>query len=123
MLVFLNMLLNVYLESICLNLVNPKLLLMKILLPILLIFSGVNLSATLNQLEVVISFQEKTIHPKDLPENIRKYVTDNYNGAQITKAVLNQRPGSNNEYSVFINFKQQQVILKFDKNGEFVRKE
>ncbi len=120
---FLNKLLKHYLESICLNLRHPKILLMKKLLSILLIFSGVHFSAFGYEPITVFAFQEKTIHPKDLPENIRKYVTDNYSGAQITKAAVEESSGVVEGYTVIINFKLQEITLKFDKKGEFVRKE
>tara|TARA_R110000850_G_scaffold254314_3_gene379761 strand:- start:55 stop:345 length:291 start_codon:yes stop_codon:yes gene_type:complete len=96
---------------------------MKKLLSILLIFSGVHFSAFGYEPITVITYQEKTIHPRDLPENIRKYVTDNYNGAQITKAAVDESNGAAQEYTVIINFKLQEITLKFDKKGEFVRKE
>ena len=117
------MLLKAYLESICLNLVNSKFLLMKILLPIILIFSGIHLTDLVNEPMPVICFQEKSIHPKDLPQNIRRYVTDNYNGAQITKATQNESSESDEKYSVLINFRQKEIILKFNSKGDFVRKE
>ncbi len=96
---------------------------MKKLLPILLIFSGVHLSARAYEPVAIFSFQEKTVHPKDLPENIRNYITDNYSGAHITKATVSENSGAISEYTVIINYKQQKLILKFDKSGEFVRKE
>ncbi len=96
---------------------------MKKLLSILLIFSCVHFSAFGYEPITVIAYQEKTIHPRDLPENIRKYVTDNYNGAQITKAAVEESNGAAQEYTVIVNFKLQKITLKFDKKGEFVRKE
>lgn len=96
---------------------------MKKLLLILLVFSGVQLSAIAYEPIVTVTDQEKTIHPRDLPEKIRKYVTDNYNGAQITKAAIDESDETINEYTVLINFKQQKVSLKFDKKGDFIRKE
>ncbi len=89
----------------------------------LLVFSSLQSSALIYHQSTVIAYQEKTIHPKDLPENIRKYVTDNYNGASITKATFKESGGSVTEYTVHINYRQEVLILKFDRKGEFVRKE
>jgi hypothetical protein len=95
---------------------------MKNLLFTLLIASTIPLSTSAFLPAAIVNFQEKDIHPKDLPENIRKYVTDNYNGAAVTKASVKDT-GASSEYTVEINYNRQKVILKFDHNGQFVRKE
>ena len=68
----------------------------------------------------VMHLQEESIHPKDLPEAIRKYITTHYSGARILTARKIQDTGAT--YEVIIDFKEEKISLFFDNNGKFLRK-
>lgn len=70
--------------------------------------------------QFTLSIQQNVIHPKDLPQKVRKYITDHYGGAQITKAMTTEVGTDSTKYIVHIKYKQKPVVLKFDRNGSFI---
>lgn len=68
----------------------------------------------------VIHLQAESIHPKDLPEAIRKHITTHYSGARILTARKIQ--DASGAYEVIIDFEEAQISLFFDSNGKFLRK-
>lgn len=66
--------------------------------------------------------QEESLHPKDIPEEIRKYITTHYNGASILLARKIHSAGSIT-YEVVIRFKEEKISLHFDDSGKFLKKE
>lgn len=75
------------------------------------------LSASMASKSHFYIYQDNSIHPKDLPQNIRKHITDNYNGAEINKAFKDS-----DGYEVIIRYEGKKVSLKYDSKGNFLRK-
>jgi hypothetical protein len=86
----------------------------KVLLITLVAFWGMALFA---QTDVPVSY-------KELPKKIQKYVTKNYDGWKMDKAMEGQNSKGKMTYcDVYVSKGTDKLKLTFDKNEEFVKKE
>ncbi len=61
---------------------------------------------------------------KDLPKDIQKYVTKNYDGWMMDKAVMGEdKKGKMAFCDVYVSKGTEKLKLLFDKDAEFVKKE
>jgi len=59
---------------------------------------------------------------KDLPKDIQKYVTKNYAGFKVDKAIQqDSKKGKVDYYDVYVSKGTDKTILTFDKKDEFVK--
>src|SRR4030095_10309399 len=85
-----------------------------ILLTLVLSFLSLSLFA---QTEFAVDY-------KDLPKDIQKYISKNYDGYKIDKAIQGEdKKGRMTHCDVFVSKEAEKTKLIFDGDGEFVKKE
>lgn len=60
---------------------------------------------------------------KELPKDVQKYISKNFNGYAVDKAVEGQVKGKASYFDVTISKGTEKHILTFDKDGNFVKKD
>lgn len=62
------------------------------------------------------------IHPRFLPEGIRKDITENYSGARIITAKRIGPADNPKGYEVQISYQNKNILIEYDENGKLLHK-
>jgi hypothetical protein len=61
------------------------------------------------------------INYKDLPKDIQKYISKNYDGFKVDKCVQAEKDKKVSFYDIYVSKGAEKFMLTFDKDAEFVK--